>query len=208
MAIITAPASLALGPDCTIGDIRSDRIGGSDPSGWEQAAIYGPPRWTQTLVSPQSTSASDAAAWRSMLLGLRGHTNRLAMHPAAHPYPRGTMRGTMTLAAPIAAGANIASITAGSGQAARTLLDDDWLQIGVGLGTSQLIRINADAISNDLGVITITFNHVARLAFAANAAVTWSRPLGYWVRTESDASWGYVGRRGGQHQIDLVEAFR
>lgn len=208
MAIITAPATLALGPDCTIGDIRSDSVGGSDPSGWEQAAIYGPPRWTQTLVSPPSTSAGDAAAWRTMILGLRGHTNRLAMWPAAHPYPRGTMRGTMTLSAAIAAGANTASISAGSGQAARTLLAGDWLQIGMGLGTSQLIRVSADATSNGSGVITITFDHVARLAFASGSAVTWLRPLGYWVRTEADASWGYVGRRGGQHQVDLVEAFR
>lgn len=208
MAIITPPANLALGHDCTIGDIRSDSVGGSDPSGWEQAAVYGPPRWKQTLISPQSTSASDAAAWRSMLLGLRGHTNRLAMHPAAHPYPRGTMRGTMTLAASIAAGASTATITAGSGQAAKTLLADDWLQIGIGLGTSQLIRVNADATSDGSGVITITFDHVARLSFASGTAVTWLRPLGYWVRTEADASWGYVGRRGGQHQIDLVEAFR
>lgn len=208
MAIITPPAPLILGPDCTIGAQRSDAVDASDPAGMEQAHIYGPPRWRQTLTSPPSLSADAAAAWQTMRLRLRGHINRLAMHPAAHPVPRGTMRGTLTLAAPIAAGADTATITGGAGQAGRTLLAGDWLQIGVGLGSSQLVRIAANATANGSGVIAVQFDHVARLAFASGAAVTWDRPLGYWLRTEPDDEWGYTGRRGSQQSIDLVEAFQ
>lgn len=208
MAIITPPATLALGPECEIGETRTDAADASDPSGAELARIYGPPRWRQTLASPPSLSAADAAAWTTMLLRLRGQTNRLELHPVAHPQPRGTMRGVMTLAAPLAAGADACTITAGTGQASRTLLAGDWLQIGTGLGTSQLIRVAADAASNGSGVIAITFDHVARLAYPAGAVVTWSRPLGYWLRSDTDSTWGYVGRRGGQQRVELVEAFR
>lgn len=208
MAIITPPANLALGPDCTIGALRSDAADTSDPTGMEQARVYGPPRWRQTLASPPTLSPADAAAWQTMRLRLRGHINRLAMHPAAHPYPRGTMRGTLALAATVAAGADTATITGGSGQAGRTLLAGDWLQIGAGIGTSQLIRIAADAIANGSGVITVGFDHVARQIYASGVGVVWDRPTGYWLRTESEDDWGYVGRRGGQQSVALVEAFQ
>jgi hypothetical protein len=207
MAIITPPATFPLGPGCTWGERRTDAVDASDPSGAEQAHVYGPPRWTQELVSPETLSADAAADWQTMRLRLRGQINRLAMHNPARPVPRGTMRGTMVLASALAAGLDTVTISA-SGQAGHTLLAGDYLQLGAGLGTSQLIRVAAPATANGSGVITITFDHVARLAFAAGAAVTWERPLCYWVQESTETTWGYVNRRGSQQSIALVEAFK
>ncbi len=207
MAIITIPTTLALGAGCEMGEVRSDAVDGSAPSQIEQARVYGPPRWTMLLTSPPATINGDAERWASLRTRLMGHVNALAAPPVPRTEPRGTMRGTMTLQSAAAAGASSATITA-SGQGSATLLDGDWLQIGTGLGTSQLIRVNADATAAS-GVITITFDHVLRTAFAAGSPVTWLRPVGYWRRADTETRWSYTNRRiGGSQSVDLVEVWR
>lgn len=209
MAIVTIPTTLALGAGCEMGEVRSDSIDGSDPTQIEQARVFGPPRWSMLLTSPPNTFGAGAEQWASLRTRLLGSINVLAAPPVPRVEPRGTMRGTITVQAAAAAGASTITLTAGSGQAGRTLLDGDWLQIGTGLGTSQLIRINADATANGSGVITVTFDHVLRAAVAVGTAVTWSRPVGYWRRADTETRWSYVNRRiGGTQSMDLIEVWR
>lgn len=208
MSIITLPAGLPLGLDCEMGVVRTDAVDASDPSGIEQARVYGPPRWTMLLASPQHLRVTDAEAWATIITRLAGHTGVLAAPAVPRIEPRGTMRGSMTLAAGIAAGAESAQIVA-AGQPGATLLDGDWLQIGAGLGASQLIRVVGDAVSDGAGVISIAFVHPARAAYAAGTVVTWQRPMGYWRRSSAEARWTWMSSQiGRRQQLDLVEAFR
>lgn len=207
MAIITIPTTLALGAGCEIGEVRSDSIDGSDASQIEQARVHGPPRWTMMLTSPPNTFGAGAEQWASLRTRLLGSINVLAAPPVPRVEPRGTMRGTMTLQSAAAAGASSMTIMS-VGQGAATLLDGDWLQVGTGLGTSQLVRVNADAVATT-GVITVTFDHVLRTAYPAGTAVTWSRPVGYWRRADTETRWSYTNRRiGGGQTMDLVEVWR
>lgn len=209
MAIIVIPARLALGAGCEMGEVRSDSVDGSDPSQIEQARVFGPPRWRMMLTSPPNTFGAGAEQWASLRTRLMGSIHVLEAWPIPRVEPRGTMRGTITVQAVAAAGAGTITLTGGSGQAGKTLLDGDWLQIGAGLGTSQLIRVNADATANASGVITITFDHVLRSAAAAGAAVTWDKPRCYWRRTDTETAWSYTNRRiAGAQTIELVEVWR
>jgi len=73
-------------------------------------------RWRCTLQFPATTVARLVqrrqleAFWAS----LRGGADRLLLHNLLTPEPLGTMRGTVTLAASVAAGASTAQITGGS----------------------------------------------------------------------------------------------
>lgn len=208
MAIITLPASLPVGYDSEMGAVRSDAVDSSDPSGIEQARIYGPPRWTMTLSSPEYTLTDEAEAWTTLIMRLAGHTNILAAPPVPRQEPRGTMRGTMTLAASVGAGAETAQISA-AGQAGTTLLDGDWLQFGAGVGTSQLVRVLGSSTANGSGVISIAFQHRARIAYPFGTAVTWQRPIGYWRRMDAETRWSWTSSLVGNKQaLALVEAFQ
>lgn len=208
MTVITLPSRLPLGPDCEMGIQRTDAVDASDPSGIEQARVYGPARWTMLLVSPQHLRVGDVEAWSTVRAALRGHVNVLAAPPVPRTEPRGTMRGAMTLSAALAAGASAAQITA-AGQSGGTLLDGDWLQLGAGLGASQLVRVSGDAVADAGGVITIAFDNPARQPYIAGTVVTWLRPIGYWRRANAETTWAYLSRAiGTRQQLELVEALR
>ncbi|MEJ1933987.1 hypothetical protein WDZ92_27640, partial [Nostoc sp. NIES-2111] len=145
MPIITMPRNLRCGRGCKIEQVTTDSVSVSDPSGSTQARSYGVPRWSMSLVSPQALPEADAAVWKAMLLGLRGSLNYLAAYDPGRPVPLGTVRGALTLGAAVALGDNTAVLACGAGQAGRTIKVGDWLQIGSGLGSSQLVMCGAEA---------------------------------------------------------------
>jgi hypothetical protein len=114
MAIITLPDALAV-REFTMGQRRYDLSAVSDVNGSSQARLFGPPRWLCSFQCPPGMDADDADLWEATLLQLRGRVNHLALHDRRRPVPRGTLRGSPTLNATVAAGATSMVITGGVG---------------------------------------------------------------------------------------------
>lgn len=206
MSIITLPAGLGIG-ECSIGQARYDMAEMSDATGHSATRLFGPPRWRMSLRSPQALPLDEAARWESMLLQLRGGVNHLAAADPARKTPRGTMRGTLTLSGAHSAGAALITVTGGAGQAFTTLLAGDWLQIGAGLGTSQLVKVMAAGEANSSGVIVLSVEPTLRVAFASGATVTWSSPLAYYKQL-GEPTWTYLSTRlVGGFAVDLLESW-
>jgi hypothetical protein len=206
MTVIALPAGLRIG-GFTIGQARYDLAEMSDATGSMSARLFGPPRWKLGLASTDGLTMEQAATWEALVLQLRGGVNHLTVHDVVRPQPIGTMRGTMTLNGSHSAGAVALSVTAGAGQAAKTLLAGDWLQLASGLGTSQLVKVMAAATSNGSGVIALTVEPPLRIAFSGGAAVTWDRPVAYYKQL-STPQWAYQpGRTMGGFAVDLLESW-
>ena len=206
MSVIAMPDTLRVSRP-VFGQARYDMEEMGDAAGSVASRLFGPPRWRLSMASPSVLTLADGAVWESVLLRLRGRVNHLSAWDAYKPAPLGTMRGTMTLSGSHSAGAVAVTVTAGSGQASRTLLAGDWLQIGTGLGTSQLVKVMADATANGSGVISLTVEPPLRIAFSGGTAVTWDKPLGYYKQT-SNPQWEYHSRTAQSgFSVDLLESF-
>jgi hypothetical protein len=196
MAIITLPTGMLFGAGSGMGQRRYDQQTGSDSTGAGQARSFGPPRWRLSLISPAKLRPAEAALWEAVLLGLRGRLNHLAAHDVGKPAPLGTRRGTLTLGAAASAGDTSINVT-GSG----TLLTGDWLGIGSGLGTSQLVKVMADAAG-----ATVVIEPPLRTAFSGGAAVTWDKPVAYYKTTSDPGLWTYnAGGLQSNFALDLLE---
>lgn len=170
MATITAPAILA---DLASGQMdlyTNQRVSAAPQGGSEQAIDFLNDRWLCTLNLPANNQAN-AAQLEGFLAALRGQVNTVNLSHPVRKAPRGTMRGTLTLAASAAQGADTLSITGGVGQAGTTLLTGDLLGVG-GL----LLMLAGNATANGSGVITVTLANRLRTAQSSGAAVTWNAP--------------------------------
>lgn len=193
MAIITLPTTLPIGAGSGFGQRRFDLLAQSDSTGAQQTRLLGPPRWTLALQPPDPMRVDEAGQWAALAASLRGRVNVLWAFDPARRAPQGTLRGTLTLAAAAAIGAAALSVTGGAGQAGKTLRAGDLLQLGSGLGTSQLVMVLADATADGSGVVALSVEPPLRTAFSAGAAVTWDTPRAHF-RLQSDAlAWTYRG---------------
>ena len=204
MAIITLPTGLKI-RRMTVGQKRFDLSFDNSDTGASSTRLLGPPRWTLAFNSNDNMDVAEASAWVALMLQLRGRVNHLAAWDVQRPAPRGTMRGTLTLAAAAAAGATSIQVTGGAGQANKTLLAADWLQIGTGVGTSQLVAVVSDAIANASGVITLTVEPPLRTAMASGTAETWDKPVAYYQSTTPDTSWTSERANQGTFSFDGIE---
>ena len=90
-----------------------------------------------------------------------------------------------------------------------TLLPGDWLQLGSGVGTSQLVKVVAAAQANDAARMDVTVEPPLRTAFAGGTVVTLDRPVAYYKQT-SVPQWSYkAGARlkEGGFALDLLESW-
>jgi hypothetical protein len=209
MAVITWPAALRAPAEWTLSQARYDMLENSDATGHMAARLLGPPRWRVSLRCGDGFTLQEAGIYEAMLLQLRGGVNHLAVHDFVRAAPQGSMRGTMTLNGAHAAGVAALSVTAGAGQASRTLLAGDWLQLGTGLGTSQLVKVMAAATSDAGGVIALTIEPPLRIGFAGGAAVAWDKPLAYFKQTGAP-QWSYrpaMRQKQSGFALDLLESW-
>lgn len=206
MAIIAMPTGLRIA-EVSIGQARYDMVEMSDASGHAAARLFGPPRWRVSMRSAPALLLAQAAQWEAMLLQLRGGVNHLSVYDPVRQVPQGTMRGTLTVSGAHSAGAVAVTVTGGAGQASTTLKAGDWLQIGTGLGTSQLVKVMADATANGSGVISLTVEPPLRTGFSGGTAVTWNRPLAYYKQGDAPM-WTYgPGQTSGGYAVDLLESW-
>ncbi len=195
MAIITMPRELRCAKGCTLELINSDTATRSDPSGSIQARSYGVPVWALQLVSPEAMTDREAGLWKATGLQLRGLVNHLEAFDPSRPAPLGSLRGTLTLALVAPAGTALLDITAGVGQAGRTLEAGDLLQVGNGLGTSQLVVAMAPAVVDGAGRIVVAIEPPLRAEHPIGTSVTWDHPRVYMRRTEPRFGWQAYNRR-------------
>lgn len=208
MAVITMPVGFPVA-ECNFGQVRYDLEETSDATGSEAGRILAPPRWRLSLSSGPLLTPAQFGAWAATMTQLRGRVNTLAAFDPVRTSPYGTMRGTMTLSGSHAAGATALTVVA-SGQTSKTLLRGDMLQVGTGLGTSQVVMVVADATSNGSGVISLTTEPPLRAAKSSGAAVSWLRPVIYCKLQNKATSWSYgraASHRQGGLAADLLETF-
>lgn len=205
MSILTIPSGLLVRA-FNMGQQRFDQEFSSGDTGVSQTRLLAPPRWTASIVAPQWLSAADAAIWRDLILRLQGRVNQLAVHDYDNPAPLGTMRGTLTLASAVAAGATSLSVTGGAGQAGTTLLAGDWIGIGSG-STRQLVSVAANATANGSGVIALTIAQPARWAQSSGSSVAWDKPTALFRQRTSSNSWSRDGDVRTGYSLDLVESW-
>ncbi|QOR55719.1 MAG: hypothetical protein YHS30scaffold667_15 [Phage 65_10] len=206
-SVVTLPSGILFGPECGMGEVRYDGVDMADSTGSVQTRLYGHPRWTVTLASPQRMTNAEAARWRQLVLSMKGRLNVLTVGDVVQTAPRGTMRGTITLRSSCAAGDETLLLTGGSGQAARTLLAGDFIQVGTGYGSSQLVCVLADATADSSGNIDVSIAHPMRDAYTSSTAVTWDHPVGYFRQLGDKSTWTYnnTGVHQSGYSLDLLE---
>jgi hypothetical protein len=192
MAIITWPTNLIPAPGSGFGQRRYDVSHGSDTTGARQDRVLAPPRWQLSIVQPELLTPAQAGRWHALVLSLRGRVNHLACWDFGRPVPLGTLRGTPTLGAAAAAGATSIAIAGGGSNAGATLRAGDMLQLGTGLGTSQVVMVMADATADGSGnIAALSIEPPLRVAQANGNPVTWQRPLAYFKLSTGNTTWSW-----------------
>lgn len=151
-----------------------------------------------------STDSGDARQIEMFLESFDGFKNQVALWNLRHPIPAGTMRGAMTLSAPAAQGATSITITAGAGQAGKTLLKGDFLGLGSGL-TQQVVPVAANATANGSGVIVVSLAIPLRAAHSAGASVTWDKPTALFRQKDLNEGLEYTPDGGQPWTLSLIE---
>lgn len=209
MAVITWPTDLQPGVGTAWGQRRYDLTFASEATGAQQDRLLAPPRWQLSIQQPELLTPRQAGQWQAVVLKMRGRVNHLLAPNFGRLQPLGTMRGTLTLQAAAVAGATAISVTGGAGQAGTTLLAGDMLQLGTGVGTSQLVAVVADAVANGSGVISLQVEPPLRYAFSLGAAVAWNRPATYFKASGTASRWSFDSGPGLPYttgmSLDLLE---
>lgn len=204
MSIVTMPPDLYIG-EYSLEQISFDMIENSDPSGDQAVRLFGPPRWKVSMSASAYLNLEAAGKWEMMALQLRRGVNVLGVWDPLRLYPRGTMRGTLSLNVSAAAG-DTQIVLAG---AVGTLKQGDWLQIGTGVSTSQLVKVMDDVTA--VGTLAaVTFEPALRVAHASATAVTWDRPVFYAKSVGKSTKWQYYAGNSLEtgFALELLETFQ
>lgn len=204
MAIIsfrdaTLSTGLLAGRSSGIGLTSYEFRGASPLTGSSQSMAMGPPRYNLKLVLPDMTPAR-AGQWRALLMRLRGGVNVLESYDPARHFAVGGARGDRTLGAAAGIGAVSVSVTGGG-----ALVAGDWLQIGTGLGSSQLVMCVADVTLP----AAVQVEPPLYRAFPAGALVRIDRASTYFRAAGRIAEFIGEGGSDGRVQgltVDFVEA--
>ena len=205
MAIIQMPSGLLL-KRLSMGQKRYDLASDSSDTGNSSTRLLAPPRWTMTFTSDDRMDTLQATAWEALALQLRGRVNTLEAWDYGKPAPLGTLRGSITLSAAHAAGATTLNLVA-AGQVGKTLLAGDWLRLGTGLGSSQLVKVVVGGTTNGSGAVTVTVEPPLRYAFSSGVSVTWDKPTTFYKQVQQTGGWAYEGATQGGFSFDLIETW-
>lgn len=188
-----------------IEQISYDMMEVSDATGAEAVRVFGPPRWKVGMAAGNGMSLEQASLWEVMVLQLKRGINCLAVWDPVRPLPQGTMRGSPVLGASAAAGDTAVYLTSAVG----TLNAGDWMQIGTGVGTSQLVKVVLLSVSV-AGSANVDFEPPLRIAYAAGTAVTLDHPVFYARNVNKSVRWDYEAGNMlvSGFALDLLETFQ
>lgn len=126
-------------------------------------------RWQASITYPP-LMVVDSGLAESFFSRVVGGVDRIRIYNFRRPVPLGTMRGSPTLAASVARGAQQLTINTSG-----TLKAGDLFKIG-----NQLFQAAFDATPVS-GVLTVILVQRARAAMAAGAAVIWDKPTALFI---------------------------
>jgi hypothetical protein len=149
-------------------------------------------RWVFTLTYNNQT-LEEQARREAFYTQVGGQANRISIWHQMRPAPRGTLRGSPTLASAAASGATTASI-AGSGN----LKAGDMLAIG-----NQLVQV----IEDTTALSSVKFRPALRAGAAAGSPVTWDRPRASFILTSPGVAIPYAPKHGTGFLVELMEVF-
>lgn len=151
-----------------------------------------------------------ASWWRVSLTATNNSTGNtealIDFYPAIDNYDGSGSTASVTGSATVA----FAQLELGSAPSTyrnATIAAGDWLQIGSGVGSSQLVKVVAGSTESTNNTLSVTFEPPLRMAFAGGSDVTWDKPLAYFKQT-SAPQWSYrLGRahKVGAYALDLLE---
>lgn len=207
MSVIAMPTSGLMVHQFGFGQQDYSLTFSNGDTGAQQTRILAPSRWSCTLTLNLSVGQAQAAIWRTMIMQLRGKTNQLAVYDVKNPTPSGTARGTMILnsgTGALAVGGT--SLIIAGATALGTLKQGDWLGVGSG-ATRQLFSVQADAVADGSGNITVTVEPPSRYAQNAGTSVTWDHPTCLMRRVDSGVSWQANASAEGGISLNLIESW-
>ena len=144
------------------------------------------PRW-RLSYSWLQLPVEYSAELEAFMTKLHGKGNRFSAFNVSRPNPRGSFRGSPTVASTIAKGGTSGIIAGGGGQAGKTLLIGDFISIN-----SELKMVVADATADGSGNITVSFEPPMRVAAPTSAPVIWDKPSAVFILDEDAVKWGYA----------------
>lgn len=153
-------------------------------------------RFTATVTFAPDYDA-DRASVEAMIAALRGGARRLRMPHFGRPIPRGTMRGSPTIAQVPQRGANEIKLN-GSGT----------LEVGDIIGCMDHWHMVETLTTAVGGVLTVPVSPSVRFSFPLGAAVVWDRPTALWIPTESVAGpFPYLSSHRPAFSVPLLQVF-
>jgi hypothetical protein len=150
--------------------------------------------WTLSIGYPPVFD-TDSGLLESFWSMMAGGFNKVTLWHLKRPQPLGTMRGTPTLAASVARGADTLTINTTGG-----LKAGDFFKIG-----NQLFRCLFDCNAVG-GVLTVPLVQRVRSALTAGAAVTWDKPTTTFIFPTKSFSLGIASGVTGRALVELVES--
>ena len=129
--------------------------------------------WWEMTVGVAPGLFADGAKVEALINQLVGGVNFLSCHHLGRPAPTGTARGTPTLSAAMAKGANTAAITGATAGGAYEIGD----MLGIG---GYLFQVASQVTLNGSGAGTVTFVNRSRATLASGSAVVWDKPAISW----------------------------
>lgn len=171
-----------------------------------QALIVASPRWEVDL-SGVVQKHEQALRIQNYLESIDGFRHQIALYNLVQPVPAGSLRGTPVLIDGVEAGAISIALSAGPGQAGRTLLDGDLLGIGSNI-TQQVVRVKGDAVADENGDIEVNLAVPLRNAYDSSTAVVWDRPKALFRQREINQGIQFIPKFGQPWTMALVEDWR
>lgn len=171
----------------------------SPQAGGFQSRATGLPRHTFKLALPSKLNQFDAGRWRALLMSLRGGVNHLEAYDPAHQFPAGTASGDRQMGG-VSKGATSIYVN-GAG----TLLAGDWLQMGSGIGSSQLVMVTSTATLPGF----VNFSPPAFFNIAANSLCRIDRPCTYFKAISKIPDFGGMAGTTNIYgvSVDFIEVF-
>ena len=200
MANYNYPTDRIFIPRSIIWSFRDNaRVFESQLSGAIQSTSVPGTRWACSLIFDNHLP-EDRAQIEGYFSLIR-RQNRIIMHRLDRPKALGTINSGGVLLNSILAQFGSVAVLKNCG-ANKLLKAGSMLGIG-----SQLFMTAFDAVSDGLGIMTVTLSVPSRLTHGADTAVTLDKPTAKWMYNSNGADFARSGQVATPLTIDLVEVF-
>ena len=200
MANYNYPTDRIFIPRSIIWSFRDNaRVFESQLSGAIQSTSVPGTRWACSLIFDNHLP-EDRAQIEGFFSLIR-RQNRIIMHRLDRPKALGTINSGGVLLNSILAQFGSVAVLKNCG-ANKLLKAGSMLGIG-----SQLFMTAFDAVSDGLGIMTVTLSVPSRLTHGADTAVTLDKPTAKWMYNSNGADFARSGQVATPLTIDLVEVF-